>query len=182
MSDIIKFIVDNFAKLQPLDYALILAVVTLCSVAILKTIRGFYKERFQAQADVIQLKDAALSQYQRNLELITVEKESLRKQLGETSNNFQILLAQYQDSVSDAESMRQQFEFLLSNALTLQNAVLRLRVLIARYQVLFTQMGLVVLYANAQIPKSFPAAPSALTVYSELETVQNATAELISDD
>ncbi len=79
MSDIIKYVAENFSALKPFDYFLIIVFTLLLSFGIYKILKWIYKERISTQHEVIKLKDSIIESTKEYMEKLEKDKEELER-------------------------------------------------------------------------------------------------------
>src|SRR4051812_13794826 len=94
MGEILKFIIDNFNRLKPFDYFLIVLVASILSFGVFLIFRWLYSTYIKTQSDLIQLKEQAVSTYKAKAEELQETKHSLEiriRQISSDSATFSML-------------------------------------------------------------------------------------------
>lgn len=67
VGEILKYVLANFGRLQAIDYVLICAVVALFAFAVFVALRGVYRSRFEAQAELLTIREDTITSLARQL-------------------------------------------------------------------------------------------------------------------
>lgn len=84
MSNILKFVFDNFSKLQPFDYILIILIVGMGLLVISIGARRIYGALIDAQTSLIKVKDKTITEYKSTTDRLRSEKSELLVSLDQT--------------------------------------------------------------------------------------------------
>ena len=100
MSEILKYLAENFSTLKPFDYFLILIFTLLLSFGIYKILRWIYKEHISTQREVIILKDDIIESTKVYFEKLEKDREELQK----TKNDLLEIAKKNESMVNDYQS------------------------------------------------------------------------------
>ena len=78
MSEIIKFILDNFSGLRPLDYLLLLLVAAITAVAAVLFFRWLFRARFEAQRELLEIREATIETVKQQLASLKQDYKELQ--------------------------------------------------------------------------------------------------------
>ena len=83
MSEILDFVLNNFEILRSGDYLILATFVALVGAAVIFGFRAIYAARYQAQSDLLQLKDQTVGALTTHLEITTRERDDLREKMAQ---------------------------------------------------------------------------------------------------
>lgn len=81
MSEILSFIFENFGNLRPGDYGLLIVFALGVFGGLHLVFRWLYSARYEAQRDLIELKDQTVTSLKSQLDLTHQDRDDLREQL-----------------------------------------------------------------------------------------------------
>lgn len=91
MSDILKFILENYKNLHLGDYAIIFIFVSLSTVVIYIGLRKIFSARYEAQKELIKLKDQTVETLQSHINSTKVERDDLNTRLNQKISELENL-------------------------------------------------------------------------------------------
>ena len=82
MSDLIRFVIDHFRGLAPLDYILLLVLAILTTLGLLSIFRWLFEGRLAAQKDLLAIKEETIQALQRQVEYVQKDFEQATLEAG----------------------------------------------------------------------------------------------------
>lgn len=117
MSDILEFIVKNFQRLQPADYALLLAFIALASGALFAAFRWIFAARYQAQKELLDIQRQTVDTLSSHLDYTKKERDELRAELDDKMKRLKDLENQGQSTVKQQDLLREEMLGIVANHL-----------------------------------------------------------------
>jgi hypothetical protein len=105
MSEIVKFIFDNFNKLTIVDFIIIISFIILFCFGLFFIFRWLFSERFKAQKELISIKDDIINTYKDKIKILDEERELLKIKLTETVEGFE----EFNKSLQQKDVVTRQF-------------------------------------------------------------------------
>lgn len=79
-SELLKYILDNFAGLRVADYVLLLVLLAFAIAGVVALVRWLFQARYEAQKDLLELRQATVDAVKEQLQLIKAERDQLKEE------------------------------------------------------------------------------------------------------
>jgi len=112
VSDILKYVLENVAKLKPFDYVLIFFVVLVIAFGVFIIIRWLYGELIKSQSHLIEIKDQTIGEYKRQLEKYKEDQILIENSLSTIKKDFAELQSKHEKISYYNEMGLEAFKFL----------------------------------------------------------------------
>ena len=174
MSEILKFIIDNFSKLNALDFVLIVATAVISAFGIFKLVSGLFSKRHEAQNDLLRLKEEAISSYQRQLQIIEGERTRYEEVATQRAKELESLRQHLLASAIQQKFSEQHTNSIVRNTYAFRILLLREQQLISALGVLGSIRTMFAVYVASQAEKRFPDLIKEGVAFTEMEAIDNA--------
>jgi hypothetical protein len=177
MSDILKFIVDNFNQLQPFDYFLILLFVGLSSLGISIASRKIYGAVIEAQSNLIQIKDETIAAHKESSDRLKTEKDELQVSLSEMEIHLRGTYDRFRELQSKHVELKDFLQGVMAGMTTLWKTALISGLAIGRIERVGIHRRMVYVYAELR-PLIKGESPEPMGLLQQLDRLE---ADLVSD-
>jgi hypothetical protein len=104
MSELLKFIMENFKRLQLFDYVLLLLISILTGFSLFLLFRWLYSAIFKKQSELLKLRDEEVKGYKNILGQTQIEGKILEGRLSHLEENYASLSEAYEKTKTEKET------------------------------------------------------------------------------
>jgi hypothetical protein len=170
--EILKFFWGHFEDLKLLDFILITILTACAAYGIWSFIDNLFEKKFQAQQDLLKLKEETISVYRYNMELIATEKRLIAERLTDVHAEYIALKGIYFETHKGKEALEDLTRILFTSMNRLNRAARNLIHMCLVQRRHLAVMNLLVIYSAVKINERFPESPDTKELYHHLEAVQ----------
>jgi hypothetical protein len=172
MGKLAAFVLDNLNRLQPIDYVVIVILVSMAAVGIFSVFRWIYSAVLKAKAELVQTKEETIAAYKRNLRLAERERESVERQYSNLSGQLEALEAAYRKADFDKAVLAEAYRHSHLNALILAAIATKLYLFHNLLGMVGNAKDYLILYQGIGINVRFPEAPDPIELHDAINRIE----------